>query len=443
MLGSLMGGTGQVAGVQLLNSATSIFVIGSSRERLTPLTIPNVQEDWVYFAFVYEGDYASCYTNGCLLAKNETVKVSDNGELLGIGGWPSGLDGGSLNGQYDEIRLRGGSLSADRIKADYDMIANRDFCTYGKVEAGPGAEPVPPSTTYRVRFNANGGTGTMADEVFEIGVAKALTANAFTRDGYAFEGWATSAGGAKVYEDQQSVSDLTTPGAMVNLYAVWEELGGVQLWENGPYWAECNVGATKPEESGYYFWWGDTVGYSANTNSATKWGSTEWRNVKWVSSENVQMSSSPFESSSCLTCDKDLSQLLSDGYIDSTGNLVAAHDAATAHLGAPWRMPTDSEILALESNCDTEWTTRNGVDGLYVTGRGSYSSKGIFLPATGDGEGSCIYVFGERGDYWSSTPYSDRSDSAWGLYLYHSGGFSEWNLRFRGQSVRPVRDAAQ
>ena len=38
-------------------------------------------------------------------------------------------------------------------------------------------------------------------------------------------------------------------------------LGGVQLWENGPYWAECNVGATKPEEYGYYFWWGDTVGY--------------------------------------------------------------------------------------------------------------------------------------------------------------------------------------
>ena len=25
-----------------------------------------------------------------------------------------------------------------------------------------------------------------------------------------------------------------------------EDLGGVQLWEGGPYWAECNVGATKP-----------------------------------------------------------------------------------------------------------------------------------------------------------------------------------------------------
>ena len=40
----------------------------------------------------------------------------------------------------------------------------------------------------------------------------------------------------------------------VSLIAV-KPLGGVQLWENGPYWAECNVGATKPGEYGYYFWW--------------------------------------------------------------------------------------------------------------------------------------------------------------------------------------------
>ena len=30
----------------------------------------------------------------------------------------------------------------------------------------------------------------------------------------------------------------------------------VQLWENGPYWAETNIGAAEPWESGYYFWWG-------------------------------------------------------------------------------------------------------------------------------------------------------------------------------------------
>jgi hypothetical protein len=36
------------------------------------------------------------------------------------------------------IRLRGASLSADRIKADYDMIVNRNFLRYGPVENGKG-----------------------------------------------------------------------------------------------------------------------------------------------------------------------------------------------------------------------------------------------------------------------------------------------------------------
>ena len=76
---------------------------------------------------------------------------------------------------------------------------------------------------YSVKFNANGGTGTMSNESFAYGTAKALTANAFTRTGYTFQGWATSASGSKIYNDKQSVSNLTTTsGAVVNLYAVWK-----------------------------------------------------------------------------------------------------------------------------------------------------------------------------------------------------------------------------
>ncbi len=79
------------------------------------------------------------------------------------------------------------------------------------------------SFSYSVKFNANGGTGTMANESFTSGTAQALTANAFTRTGYTFQGWATSASGAKVYNDGQSVSNLTeTIGGVVNLYAVWK-----------------------------------------------------------------------------------------------------------------------------------------------------------------------------------------------------------------------------
>ena len=210
-----------------------------------------------------------------------------------------------------------------------------------------------------------------------------------------------------------------------------DDLGGVQLWENGPYWAECNVGATKPEEYGYYFWWGDTIGYK-RVNDA------------WVASDG-SASNFSFDSSNTPTYGKDNTALLSSGYIDSTGNLVAAHDAATAHLGAPWRMPTDAEFSALLSNCTTEWITTNGVAGRLVTGKGDYANRSIFLPVAGYGLGSILKDPG-WGNYWSSTPYSYSaalSNYAWYLSVL-SSNFSRGNFnRGYGQSVRPVRGFAE
>ena len=205
----------------------------------------------------------------------------------------------------------------------------------------------------------------------------------------------------------------------------------VQLWENGPYWATCNVGATKPEECGYYFWWGDTVGYKRNAS-----------NNGWVSVKDETGFS--FSSGNCPTYGKNNSQLQSDGYIDATGNLVAMHDAATAHLGAPWRMPTDAEFSALINNCDTEWTSRNGVPGRLVKGRGAYSSKSIFLPAAGYGHASSLDDLGSYGYCWSSTPASGSSYDAWSLG-FRSGSFrrGSYGYRYVGQSVRPVRGFAK
>ena len=77
--------------------------------------------------------------------------------------------------------------------------------------------------TYYVKFNGNGSTsGSMSNQTFTYGVAQALTANAFSRNGYTFAGWATSASGSVVYSNKQSVSNLTTTnGGTVNLYAKW------------------------------------------------------------------------------------------------------------------------------------------------------------------------------------------------------------------------------
>lgn len=47
------------------------------------------------------------------------------------------------------------------------------------------------ANTYTVAFDKNGGTGTMDSQSFTYDEAKALTANVFTRTGYAFNGWNT------------------------------------------------------------------------------------------------------------------------------------------------------------------------------------------------------------------------------------------------------------
>ena len=77
---------------------------------------------------------------------------------------------------------------------------------------------------YTVKFNKNGGTGTMSNEAFKYGKAQALTANSFTRKGYTFAGWNTKADGTgNSYADQQSVKNLrATDGKTITLYAQWE-----------------------------------------------------------------------------------------------------------------------------------------------------------------------------------------------------------------------------
>jgi uncharacterized repeat protein (TIGR02543 family) len=77
--------------------------------------------------------------------------------------------------------------------------------------------------TYTVQFKANGGSGSMSDQLFTYGTAQDLTANAFNRVGYTFVGWNTQAdGNGTSYKDKESVNNLTTTnGGTVNLWAQW------------------------------------------------------------------------------------------------------------------------------------------------------------------------------------------------------------------------------
>lgn len=188
----------------------------------------------------------------------------------------------------------------------------------------------------------------------------------------------------------------------------------VHLWGGGPYWADRNIGASKPEDCGLYFWWGDTKGHRPGYNFHP-------------------------DNSAIYTYGKSVAELQSAGWVTSSGVLAPSHDAAHAKWGVDWRMPTDQELSGLVGSCDWTWTTLNGVTGYVVRGRGAYASNSIFLPCTGTGIGTSLYNASLDGYYWSSVPNWDCY-SAWCLGFY-SGyqGAGIGGRRSSGLPVRPVQ----
>ena len=174
---------------------------------------------------------------------------------------------------------------------------------------------------------------------------------------------------------------------------------------SGIKWANYNVGATKPEEYGGYYAWGE-----------------------------ISPKYSYIESNS-VTYGLSYSELKSRSIIGSDGNLTAEYDAARANWGGDWRMPTTSEQRELFNKCSWQWTSLNGVKGYRVTGPNGNS---IFVPAAGYRDGTSLVNLGLYGAYWSFTPYESNSNNAY--YLYFDSGSCGWSdsCRDYGQSVRPV-----
>lgn len=77
--------------------------------------------------------------------------------------------------------------------------------------------------SYYVDYYGNGATGgSTARSQHTYDVAKALTANGYSRAGYKFQGWSANGGAAVQYHNKQSVVNLCNVNQSVfHLYAVW------------------------------------------------------------------------------------------------------------------------------------------------------------------------------------------------------------------------------
>lgn len=177
---------------------------------------------------------------------------------------------------------------------------------------------------------------------------------------------------------------------------------------SGTLWGKWNVGASKPEDYGGYYAWGENKFMTSTSMS-------DYRGY-WIY-DNVGK------------------------YVSYKAN--TSYDTATQLLGSNWATPDQDDWGELINNSSCEWTTEGGVNGLKVTSlkNGNY----IFLPAAGywsPAAGEYVNT-GSQCRYWTSEFKARQSASqskAAGFYC--DSDLSKMNLDdqyyYFGCSVRPI-----
>ena len=188
----------------------------------------NVILDFAGLVITNDGTTAAISNNGKLTITNSTVAVggvycSGEGAALVSGpqAYYTDVRDGCFWGAVSEqglgaLLLYGGSYAANTMTGS--LAPGKVFSAQGATYQGlyDVVDYVAP-TFWTITFNANGGTGTMADMSVEDGVQTNLTANAFEKANYTFEGWSNDPMGDILYADSASI----TPSADIALYAKW------------------------------------------------------------------------------------------------------------------------------------------------------------------------------------------------------------------------------
>ena len=212
-------------------------------------------------------------------------------------------------------------------------------------------------------------------------------------------------------------------------------------------WAKCNIGANSEEESGLYFQWGDTKGYTdKQVGDGEGLKAFSWADYKL----SVNGSSTNFSKYNAS---------------DSKKNLVLEDDAAHVIMGGNWRMPTFVEYKELCKNTDIFLVTTEGeeIQGTAqdysesVIIEWEYQTEGIlkgikfyksddkqtymFVPASGGAGVGSVQGVGQDGGLWSSSLNSfNVQDACHFSFSAGYGGIVDDSGRFYGLPVRGVLD---
>ena len=178
---------------------------------------------------------------------------------------------------------------------------------------------------------------------------------------------------------------------------------------SGLLWASFNLGASKPEEYGYYYSWGEIEPKDYY----------EWDNYKWGTDNSITK-----------YCDN-------DGMI----SLLLEDDAARSNLSGEWRLPTTEECKELmdPANCSMEFTSINGVY-VYVFTSKTTKNKLVFPKAGVMGIGLGDAGISGISGCWTSTLIHSNVYPLFGNCFKITGNQASISgyHRCAGLSIRPV-----
>lgn len=259
--GSIAGGYGRIG----------IYYSLSSTNTTTTATV----EVWFWSKYSVSDSSNTYYFDNLSTAGTATTSkgsVSINTTVASGEGWSTSNQ--QKIGSYTYSYTRGTSAVTRYLRA---KLINID--RVGAAMSAAAAFSVPKLTSYTIKYNANGGSGTPSSQTKWYGKTLTLSSTKPTRTGYIFQGWATSASGSVAYASGASY----TANASATLYAVWKAVtyavkfnanggSGAPSSQTKTYGVTLKLSSTKPTRTNYIFkGWGTsasatTVSYAAGAN---------------------------------------------------------------------------------------------------------------------------------------------------------------------------------
>lgn len=195
-------------------------------------------------------------------------------------------------------------------------------------------------------------------------------------------------------------------------------------------WATYNLGATKEDEVGALYAWGETTGYFCRENgmefitepyggSDTKYGKAFWNgDYKFYT--------------------------YSDGYIkyneiDGISELYTEDDAAY-YLNNTMRIPSEVNCEELINNTTLEIITINNVSGVQLTSTvEGYTDKSIFIPMFKYAANGSLNLYANNCNFWLRNK-SNNGDMFAKTFSYNENVEIKDMVKYIGLPIRPVKE---